>query len=275
MYNFEGKTALVTGGGGSIGQALTVALSEAGAKVAVADISLERAEVSASSARNAEAFEVDVTDRSSLTAMMEQVHAKMGKVQLACVNAGVSIPGGGVTERSDADWHFMMNVNLMGAVRTVDAVLPDLRESRPNSYLLLTASIAGLMVRGHLPLSIYSVSKFASVGFGQELRAQFLREGIGMSMLLPGLVPSAMVTYSEAMRAGQNVGHVDVSTLEGSAELKQLAVSPQDCAQIALEGIQDERFYISTHADAAERLRQHYASIVADLEIGGVEPGVE
>lgn len=275
MYDFKGKTALVTGGGGSIGQALTMALSEAGAKVAVADISLERAEVSASRAKNARAFEVDVTDRHSLGSMMEQVHATMGKVQLACVNAGVSIPGGDVTGRSDEEWHFMMNINLMGAVRTVDAVIPDLRASRPDSYLLLTTSIAGLMVRGHLPLNIYSVSKFASVGFGQELRAQLVREGIGMSMLLPGLVPSAMVTYSEALRAGRSVGHIDVSQFEVNHDLKQFAVSPQDCARVALAGIRDGRFYISTHADAAERLRQHYASIVADLEVGGVEPGVD
>ena len=275
MHDFNGKLALITGGGGSIGQALTRALSEAGARVAVADVSLERAQVSASTAANAEAFQVDVTDRVSLARMITEVHDRMGTVELACVNAGVSLPGGDVTERSDDDWHFMMNINLMGAVRTVDAVLPDLRENRPGSYLLLTTSIAGLMVRGHLPLNIYSVSKFAAVGYGQELRAQFAREGIGISMLLPGLVPSAMVTYSQALRDGQSAGHIDVSNLDGPEELKQFAVSPEDCARVALDGVRDNRFFISTHADAAERLREHYASVVAELSVGGVEPGLD
>ncbi|MHA7900469.1 MAG: SDR family oxidoreductase [Henriciella sp.] len=277
MHDFKNKVALVTGGGGSIGEALVKALTEAGARVAVADISLERARLTAAQVDGAEAFQVDVTSRASLANMMDAIHGSLGTVHLACANAGVNIPEGYVTGRKDEDWDFMMNVNLMGAVRTVDAVLPDLRANRPDSYLLLTASIAGLMVRGHIPLSIYSVSKFAAVGFGQELRGQFQEEGIGISLLLPGMVPSAMVQYSKGLRDQAHVEPIDVDKMIASAtsEQKQFAVSAKDCARIALQGIQAGRFYINTHADAAERVRKHYEDIVSDLSVGGIEPGLD
>ncbi|MEQ9434271.1 SDR family oxidoreductase [Hyphomonas sp.] len=277
MYDFKNKIALVTGGGGSIGEALVKALAEAGARIAVADISLERAQLTADKVDGAEAFQVDVTSRASLAAMMDAIHMSLGTVHLVCANAGVNILGDSITERTDEDWNFMMNVNVMGAVRTVDAVLPDLRANRPDSYLLLTASIAGLMVRGHIPLNIYSVSKFAAVGFGQELRAQFQEEGIGISMLLPGMVPSGMLQYSTGLRDRKTVAPIDIDKMvrEAPPEHKQFAVSSEDCARIALQGIKAGRFYINTHADAVERIRKHYEDIVADLSVGGVEPGID
>lgn len=224
--------------------------------------------------RNAKAFQADVTSRESLAALMRDVHNDMGRVNLLCANAGVASAPGGVLGRTDEEWDFVFRVNLMGAVKTVEAVIDDLRANRPDSRLLFTASIAGLMVRGHIPLGIYSVSKFAAVGLGEELKRQFDEEGIGMGMLLPGAVPSAMPQYSRALSSGEVLPYIDPMQVRMTDEQRSWLVSPADVAQVALDGLRKDIFYISTHADAPERLRRHYAHVVEELAACGVEPGL-
>ncbi len=276
MTEINGRTAFVTGGGGGIGGALCRALVDRGARVAVADASLARAEAVADGCGDgAVAIGVDVTDRASLAAAVERARAVWGRgVDLCFANAGVMPPAGSVLERSEDDWRFALEVNVLGLANTVDACLDDLRASDA-AHIMVTSSGGGLQVAGHLPLGIYSVSKYAAVGYAEELRAVLRDEPIGVSVLCPGLVDTAMGHHTSEVRPPER-GAQAVPRYHGlSPRLRPLAITAEQAAEVAVDGMRDDRFYVLTHATTGERLHEHYGALLAEIEGQGVAPGLE
>lgn len=281
MESFDNKVALVTGGGGDIGRELCLGLARAGGQIVAADLSGERAAATAALCREIDACpaaigcQVDVTSRESLQSMLDDVHVKLGAVQLLCANAGVSPPLGTVTERPDSDWEFAFSVNVMGVIRTVDACVADLRAKAPDAHVMITASMGGILVRGHMPLGTYSPSKFACVGYAEELKHQLSGEDIGVSVLLPGLIDTNMAVHSAEARP-RALGEQQQPARKGlSPRLKEIAITAEQAADVALAGIRGSRFYISTHSDAVDRLRPHFERMLAEIEEQGVEPGIQ
>lgn len=274
MKQFKDVVALVTGGGGGIGRELCLALEKEGARVISADIAFDRSKETAALCRNALAYEVDVTSRTSLSVLRDQIERDAGSVGLLCANAGVVPPRGPVTQVSDDDWEFATSVNLYGVIRTVDTFYPHLVASKPNAHVLITSSMGGIMVRGHMPLGSYTPSKYACVGYAEELRHQFDGEGIGVSLLLPGLIDTPMAKHSAEARPIE-LGSQDAPIREGlSPRLMEMAIRADSVATVAIEGIRNEYFYINTHKDAVQRIRVHFENILREIENQGVEPGI-
>jgi len=201
-----GRIAVVTGAGSGLGAAMARVFAGAGMSVAALDIDGAAAEVTAE-ALAAElgvpttAVRVDVGDAASVAGAARRVRDALGGCDLLAANVGVQ-QFGALDRLTEQDWQWVLDVNVMGTVRTVREFLPLLRARAGWRRIVLTASAGVLdpMVR----LGAYQTSKFAIVGFGETLRQELAAEGIGVSLLFP---------------AGMATRHLESSALARPAEL--------------------------------------------------------
>lgn len=233
MIDLAGRIAAVTGGGSGLGAAMAKVFAEAGMGVAVLDIDDVRAKKVAEELAElgvpTTSGRVDVGDRASVEAAAAHVGAALGGCDVVCANVGVQ-QFGAIDRLTEQDWTWLLNVNVMGTVRTVSTFLPLLRQRSGFRHVVLTASSAAL-VPG-VRLGAYTTTKFAVQGFGETLRLELADEGIGVSILFPGgmmtrhlessaaarptdLGPSVtMPDDIEAMIAGAGMDAADVATPE-------------------------------------------------------------
>ncbi len=226
-----GKHAVVTGGANGIGRALARKFSAEGARVVIAD--LERASTLASEIDGL-AVAVDVGDESSLRALVERAEREGGPIDLFCSNAGIGVLGG--VEVENEHWQEIWEVNVMAHVYAARAVLPSMLE-RGEGYLLNTASAAGLLTQ--IDSACYSVTKHAAVGFAEWLAVTYGDRGIGVSVLCPQAVRTAMT--AESANGG-------VAGVDGMIE-------PEEVADCVIEALGEERFMILPHPTVAKYLQ--------------------
>ena len=134
MQELAEKNAVVVGGGHGIGRGIALALAQEGMDVAVLDIELEAAEAVAEELRKLDVraigLRADVTNTDYLSAAARDVTAALGPVHVLSNNAGVVIPQGPTTEKRDADWRFVFEVNLFGCLLYTSPSPRDKRQSR-------------------------------------------------------------------------------------------------------------------------------------------------
>ena len=230
--------AVVTGGASGIGRALAWRFTSEGARhVVVVDIDGDGARAVAAEVGGT-ALRADVTQGAEVAALVEEIEARHGPIDLFCSNAGLFISGG--AEVPDDRWQSIWDVNVMAHVHAARAVLPPML-SRGRGYLLQTASAAGLLSQiGSAP---YSVTKHAAIGFAEWLAISYGDQGIGVSVLCPQAVRTRMT-------AGLDAG--SASAVDGMLELEQVA-------DAVVTGLADERFLILPHPDVLEYMRRKTA----------------
>ncbi|MBB1020626.1 SDR family NAD(P)-dependent oxidoreductase, partial [Dietzia sp. E1] len=183
--------------------ALVRALVAAGAHVVVADIDLAAArrvaeEVTTTrSARagapavagGAQPARLDVTDAEAVSALVEQVISSCGGLDMMFANAGIT--WGGDTELLSLDqWNAIIDVNVRGVVHCVHAAYPPMI-ARGSGALVLTASMGGLCPAGLI--TSYAMTKHAVVGLGLSLRAEAAGRGVGVTVVCPAAVDTAIL----------------------------------------------------------------------------------
>ncbi len=173
---FEGLVAAVTGGASGIGAAVARRLSKGGARVAVLDLDVSGAP------EGALGVVTDVTSCRSVSSAVEQVLAAYGRLDVLVNNAGVGAQGT-VADNDDAEWMHVLDVNLLGMVRTSRAALPALRRS-PAAAIVNTGSIAA--TAGLPQRALYSASKGAVLALTRAMAADHLSEGIRVNCVNPG-----------------------------------------------------------------------------------------
>jgi NAD(P)-dependent dehydrogenase (short-subunit alcohol dehydrogenase family) len=243
----EGKVAVVTGGGGGIGGAISRALAAAGAKVVVADLDGEAAaatvaEIEALRPGAAVAVAADVADRAAIDGLLRTAEESFGPLDLYFANAGV-IEGPGLGD--EPSWAQALEVNVMAHVRAAAAVLPAWLE-RGEGYFVTTASAAGLLTQ--VGLAPYAVTKHAAVGFAEWLAVTYGERGIRVSCLCPMGVETAM--YAAGLEAeGEEALGARVVAAAGAI------LSPDEVAEAVLAGIAAERFLILPHPEVLDFYR--------------------
>jgi NAD(P)-dependent dehydrogenase (short-subunit alcohol dehydrogenase family) len=187
-FRLDGKVAVVTGGGGAIGQVYGRALGEAGAAVALADLNAEAAEGAAAALAadgvRAIPVHVDITDHASTAAMAAQVADAFGGVDILVNNAALmaEIPQVDILELPDEWFDRVMHVNVLGALHCTAAVKPSMLER--GGGRVINQSSAGAFMGG----GMYGVSKLALVSVTVGL-ARFLGPlGINVNAIAPGMV---------------------------------------------------------------------------------------
>lgn len=184
------RTAVVTGGGSGIGAALCRALDQSGAHVVCTDIDLGAAEAVASTlSPRARATRLDVTDAAAVQAVVDDVVAREGRLDLMFNNAGIL--WGGDTELLTLDqWNAIIDVNLRGVVHGVAAAYPQMLR-QGHGHIINTASMAGLAAAGQL--TSYVATKHAVVGLSMALRSEAVPRGVGVLVICPAAVETPIL----------------------------------------------------------------------------------
>ena len=252
MRSFEKKVAVVTGGASGIGRGIALALAARGANIALADLHEARL---AATLRELEAIGVeaiglrcDVTSDADVERFRDQTLSRFGRVDVLCNNAGVSVLG--PSERVEMkDWQWVLDVNVLGLVRGVRAFVPAMVE-RGEGHVVNTASVAGIWAYSW-DAGPYITSKFAAYGFSEVLARSLRPQGVGVTVVCPGLVATnlgetARFSGVPAEKRGEWFFFPD--------EMKQ-AVQPEAVGILVADAIEKKQFAVFTHAHDAERFR--------------------
>lgn len=237
-----GKLVVVTGGGNGIGKALCERFHQEGArKLIVADLEQDSAAAVAASV-DGDAYGVNVRDESQIQAMVAEVEAKYGVIDLFCSNAGIIALDGEpwwATSASNETWQAMWDIHVMSHVYAARACLPGMLK-RGRGYFLNTASAAGLL--NQVGDAAYSTTKHAAIGFAESLAITHGDDGIGVSVLCPQAVATRMISASADGDGG-------TAGVDG-------VLSPEDVAAEVVAGLAAEKFLILPHKEVAEYRRR-------------------
>ncbi|GHJ42111.1 SDR family NAD(P)-dependent oxidoreductase [Streptomyces sp. TS71-3] len=187
---FAGLKALVTGGASGIGRATAELLAARGARVAVLD--LDPGDLDGGS-RPLLGYRADVTDDASVRAGVTAATAALGGLDILVNNAGIGARGT-VEDNDDDEWRRVLDVNVLGIVRTTRAALPHLRrgaEVGRSAAIVNTCSIAG--TAGLPQRALYSASKGAVYSLTLAMAADHVREGVRVNCVTPGTVDTPWV----------------------------------------------------------------------------------
>lgn len=270
MDNLAGRTAVVTGGGQGIGRGIALALADAGMHVAVLDIEADAADRTAKEieARGVRSLgrRVDVTNERSLAEAAAAIASAMGPVHVLSNNAGVSAPQGKIADKTDADWQWVFSVNLFGIVKAVQAFLPGMRAHRQGGHIVNTSSMAGLIAVPELEVGVYTASKYACTAYCEILRAELAPEGIGVSVLCPGLIDTNLSATSARNRPATFGGPLAVPP-PMPEEMRRVAMQPEEVGPIVVRGIRANRLHILTHPEMSiPMVEARFAQIRRDAE---------
>jgi NAD(P)-dependent dehydrogenase (short-subunit alcohol dehydrogenase family) len=269
MTEISGKTAVVTGGGSGIGQALCTELAQAGARVVVADIIADKAEAVAGAIRasggEAIAVKADVCERAAVKALKDAANAAYGPVQLLFANAGAT-SFERLTAMTDDDVDWLFQVNLMGVVYCLQVFIPQIMASG-DGHVVATASMSGLLPGWVPSQSCYASAKMGIIGMILNLRYELGLQGIGASVLCPGPTSTGMKDNNGLYRperfGGPTAGPVAIPAEFTSDPNQNLNFrDPVDVAQMTLRAVRDNFPLIVLDAEDREHFERTYLDIV-------------
>ena len=271
MQELGGRIAFITGGASGIGLGIARALGRAGMKIVLGDI--EAAALSASvdtlqkEGIETASYSIDVTDRQTVERAAKDVVDIFGAVHLLCNNAGVNAAGS-VDKLTFADWDWVLGVNLHGAVNGVVCFLPELKRHPGQAHIVNTASTGGLV--GMRNLAPYNTSKFGVVGLSEALRADLQAYSIGVSVLCPGLVHTNLAD-SERNRPErlENEIEPDAPTRDAPAQSPLRLIEPDEVGVQVREAVVNDHFFVCTHPEFLDVVRQRNAALEASLSGSG------
>lgn len=246
QVNSKVTTAVVTGGGHGIGRAICRRLYRDGVRVVVADIDGAAAQAVADDIDGV-AKNVDVGDEAAIAALVEQVEAEVGPIDMFVSNAGVGFgdgPEGAISRQGRIGdvqdrWEACWRVNVMAQVYAARALVPRML-ARGGGHLINIASAAGLL--SQIGDAAYSTTKHAAVGFAEALAIDYGDRGIKVSVVCPQAVATRMIGIEDDSDSTEGgFGGNDVDGI----------MSADEVAGIIVNGSLAGRFLILTHPEVA------------------------
>ncbi|MBV8237581.1 MAG: SDR family NAD(P)-dependent oxidoreductase [Sphingomonas sp.] len=276
MKDLAGRTAFVTGGANGIGLGLARALLAEGCKVAIADIREDSIAAALKTLDNQDVIGVplDVASRAGFAAAADEVEARLGPVSLLFNNAGINLFQT-IDESSYDDWDWVMGVNLNGVINGVMTFVPRMKARGAGGHVVNTASMASFLC-GPAP-GIYNTAKFAVRGLSESLRYSLAPHGIGVSVLCPGLVKSHIYASDEIrpdeLKAGARP--VDSAGVERLREVHEFGMEPDVIAARVIEAMRANRYYIFSHPEFRDELREVFDDILTAFRDYPEDPGFQ
>lgn len=189
-----GKVVVITGAARGVGAALARSLSARGARIALVGLEPDELASVCADLPGSAAYDVDVTDGDALRAVAARVVADLGRVDVVVANAGIAAAGP-LLLADEGSYDRVLEVNLMGSVRTVRAFLPHVVASR--GYVLQVASLAAMAPAP--AMSAYCASKSGVEAFAHCLRAEVRHHGVDVGVAYLGFTDTDMVRGTDAV----------------------------------------------------------------------------
>jgi 3-oxoacyl-[acyl-carrier protein] reductase len=190
---FEGQTAVVTGAGRGIGEAIARRLSDGGAKVAVVSRTETNAAktaeaINASHPGAAKAYAVNVSDFNAVQELADVIIKDLGKVDILVNNAGVTRDGLSMRMSSE-DWDIVVDTNLKGAFNFIRAVQRPMAKQR-SGRIINISSVSGIM--GNAGQANYAASKAGLIGLTKTIARELSGRGVTVNAVAPGFIQTDM-----------------------------------------------------------------------------------
>jgi NAD(P)-dependent dehydrogenase (short-subunit alcohol dehydrogenase family) len=275
MKQFEGRVAVITGAGSGLGREFANTAAALGMKLVLADVdaaALERAsDELMAGGTEVLAMVADVRICSHVEELADAAMIRFHGVHLLFNNAGVGA-GGLIWENSEADWNWVLGVNLWGVIHGIRIFTPLMldcarRDPGYEGHIVNTSSMAGLL--NPPAMGVYNVSKHAVVSLSETLYhdLRLVDAPIQASVLCPYFVPTG-IGHSEAHRPHElDNHHAATASQQAALALINKAVdagklTAADVARITFDGIREGRFYIYTHPQVLAGVAERFDAIL-------------
>ena len=232
IISFKDKIIIITGGASGIGKHLAQEFAKYGARVVIADLSLEKAS-SVAKALNGIGFLCDVTREEQIQNLIRDVKKIFGTVDIFVSNAGICLgEGAHSASASNEIWNSSWEVNVMAHVYAARATLPEMIKNQRGQFVQIISAAALLSQIGD---AAYSATKHAAMGFAESLAITHKSDGIDVSVLCPQYVATNMLGYEE-----------------DRGDLRTDIMSAAQLAEIAVPEIQKKKFLILPHPEVQQ-----------------------
>ena len=225
------KVAIITGAAKGIGFATAKRFAEEGAKVMIADVSLETVKSAAAQIPNAEPYVVNVTDRASIQSALDQILERHGKIDILINNAGIT-QDARLVKMTEAQFDAVIDVNLKGVFNCTQLVVPYMLE-KGKGAVVNASSVVGIY--GNFGQTNYSATKFGVIGFTKTWARELGAKGVRVNAVCPGFISTEMV---KAMP--ENI----LQDIEKRSWLGRLG-TPEEMANVYLFLASDEASYVN------------------------------
>jgi NAD(P)-dependent dehydrogenase (short-subunit alcohol dehydrogenase family) len=270
---FKDRVAVITGAASGIGLAIAERCAQEGMKIVLADIeeeALSRAELQMRK-RGVDVLAVptDVSKGGDVEALARETLRVFKAVHLLCNNAGVG-PLTTILDSSDADWKWVMGVNLWSVIHGVRVFAPIMVEQGSEGHIVNTASRAGLICGP--TLGVYRVTKHGVVALSETLYHELRERGakIMVSVLCPSFVDTRILD-SERNRPlelrndpGKAVRPEEEAFKGKIRAAAKTAISSREVAELVFQAVKEERFYIFPHPEMKELVRLRMEDILLE-----------
>lgn len=189
MFDLTGKTALVTGASGGIGEAVARALYAQGATVVLHGTRAEKLEALQNDlGARAFALAVDLSDRDAVAGLVDAASALAGPISILVNNAGITRDGL-LMRMKDDDWDSVLEVNMTASMSLCRAAMRDMMKARAGRIISIS-SVVG--VTGNAGQTNYAASKAGMIGFSKSLAAEVASRGLTVNVVAPGFIETPM-----------------------------------------------------------------------------------
>ena len=189
MFDLTGKTALVTGASGGIGEAIARALHAQGATVVLHGTRAEKLEaLQQDLGARAFALAVDLSDRDAVAGLVDAASALAGPISILINNAGITRDGL-LMRMKDDDWASVLEVNMTASMSLCRAAMRGMMKARTGRIISIS-SVVG--VTGNAGQTNYAASKAGMIGFSKSLAAEVASRGLTVNVVAPGFIETPM-----------------------------------------------------------------------------------
>ncbi|WP_022963513.1 SDR family NAD(P)-dependent oxidoreductase [Halopseudomonas pelagia] len=276
MQNLTGKVAVITGGGSGLGRELALRCAARGMKLVLGDVdeagmqeTLNQVKALDASIESA-TMRLDVSKLEQVEAFAALAKSRFGGAHLLFNNAGVSV-GGPVWMNTQADWEWVVGVNMYGVAWGLKAFTPMMIE-QGEGHIVNVASAAG-WVNGP-SMAVYNATKHSVVAISETLALDLRDVGakVGVTVLCPAFFPTG-IHDSARNRPADMADTLKPSALaeERAAALKAAIekgrIKAADVAEMTLKAVEDNQFYVFPHRKIKELIKLRAAAADAETTV--------